>query len=109
MDVLGNQKTVTEQLLDTAVQANRAGYAAIKGAQIAGARLVWGNVDGTGEGPTPEQAVAILGTDAVKWFQLSGLSAQIIAILDGAEPQIMPAGWNYTANADGTVTLIRPQ
>ena len=72
--------------------------------------LVWGNVAGEpGKGPTPEEAVAILGADAVTWFRVSGLSAQIIALLDGTEPQIMPEGWTYTANPDGTVTVIRPQ
>lgn len=109
MDVLGNQKSVTEQLLERAVQANRSGYAAMKGAQQAGKALVWGNVDGTGQGPTPEEAVALLGTEAVKWFTVSGLSAQIIAILDGVPPQIMPDGWEFAMNPNGTVTLTQPQ
>lgn len=110
MDVLGDRKSIAEQLLDRAVQANRAAYAAVKGAQNVGKMLVWGNVAGeAGKGPTPEEAVAMLGTSAARWFAVSSLSAQIIAILDGAAPQIMPQGWDYTANPDGTVTLIRPQ
>lgn len=109
MDVLGASKSVAQQLLERAVQANRSAYAAIKGAQQAGRMLVWGNVAGeAGKGPTPEEAVALLGTDAATWFQVSGLSAQVIALLDGAEPQIMPPGWSYVAHPDGSVTLVRP-
>lgn len=110
MDVLGTSKPLAQQLLEYAVQANRAGYAAMKGAQQAGRMLVWGNIAGEpGKGQTPEEAVAMLGTDAATWFRVSSLSAQIVALLDGVEPQIMPEGWSYTAHADGTVTLLRPE
>jgi hypothetical protein len=107
IDVLGNEKSATEQLLERAIQANRSAYAAIKGAQAAGAALVWGNADGQGQGPTPQEACDLLDSAAAKWFAVSALSAQIIAILDGVEPQIMPEGWTYR-NDLGRIILTRP-
>lgn len=108
-DVLGNTKTVLEQLTEQAVQANRSAYAAVKSALHSGQRLVWGNINGIeGQGPTPEEAVTSLGVTAAKWFKVAATSSQLITLLDGVAPQIMPEGWTYVINADGTVTLTRP-
>jgi hypothetical protein len=58
---------------------------------------------------TPQEVVAAFGTDAVQLFQISGLVRQLIQTVSGQEPPpTMPAGWGFTANPDGTVTLVPP-
>jgi len=82
---IGNQYTQLQNLLNN------------------GADFVWNNPDGTAQ-----QAVATLGTNAASVFELSNLLCGLIGSITGSTPSPMPVGWSYTANADGTVTLIAP-
>lgn len=124
MDLVGRNRDEHSKRLDRAVQANGSAYSAIRGALYSGQELVWGNVAGEpGKGPTPEEVVATLGTDAAAWFMSARMAARQIALaelsaqgvkvpseaqLEAAAPAVMPAGWTYVINADGTVTLNRP-
>lgn len=68
--------------------------------------LVWANPDGL----TPQEVLDAVGHDAVALFQVSSLVTQILAIATGSAPAaVMPEGWDFTANEDGTVTLVPPQ
>lgn len=84
-------------------QANRAAYAAVKAALLKGKRNVWQN-----PAATPQQMVAAMGTRAATIFAASAASAQVISLADGVEFKVMPDGWGFQANPDGTVTLIPP-
>ena len=58
---------------------------------------------------TPQQAVDALGTDALRIFQAHGaLTNAIIAVaaLDGVVPDILLPTNGFTANADGTITVV---
>ena len=63
--------------------------------------LVWAN-----PATTPDKVVAAMGTQAQKVFALSAaLAAFLVTAGATAIPTTMPAGWNFVANADGSVTL----
>ncbi|TXH18394.1 MAG: hypothetical protein E6R03_02240 [Hyphomicrobiaceae bacterium] len=58
---------------------------------------------------TPEEAVAALGADAKKIFQLHGILTQALmdmAAVDGTRPQIALPTNAFTLNDDGTVTVL---
>ena len=68
---------------------------------------VWNNPNAT-----PDKVVSAFGTEAQKVFALSaGLAAYLVSAgaVDGSGnptiPTTMPAGWNYSANADGSIVL----
>jgi hypothetical protein len=69
-----------------------------------GATFIWNNPSGA----TPQQTVAAMGTNAAALFQLSSLVCTLIGQITGTTPGIMPAGWTYVANSDGSVTLTPP-
>jgi hypothetical protein len=71
---------------------------------VAAYNVLWNNPRAT-----PQQVVAALGTQAVLIFTRS---AELAAFLAGAGvtgiPLTVPAGWSYTANPDGSITLTPP-
>jgi hypothetical protein len=69
-----------------------------------GAIFIWNNPSDA----TPQQTVAAMGTNAAALFQLSSLICVLIGQITGTTPSVMPAGWSYAANSDGTVTLTPP-
>jgi hypothetical protein len=56
---------------------------------------------------TPDKIVKELGTDAVKVFTLSAGLAAYLNAAGASVPAAMPTGWTYTANPDGSVTLVK--
>ena len=105
-DVLGRDRNAAESKLQRAISANQAAYAALKNALWAGQDLVWGNCQAQpGMGPTPAEAVALLGASAREWFAVSALATQIIGRIDGTAMPIMPDGWRYVEHPDGTVAV----
>ena len=76
----------------------------LQGLLSQGATLVWSNPSGA----TPQQVVSTMGTQAATIFELSSILCSTLGAFTGSTIGVMPAGWSYTANADGTVTLVAP-
>jgi hypothetical protein len=95
-------KTFTE--IDRVLQANTGAMAAIVSAQDAGSIFCYGRQRELTLVQAQER-VNQFGTDAVRLFRLSAMLAYVRYLVTGSVPNIMPAGWGYTENADGTVTL----
>ncbi len=61
---------------------------------------VWANPNAT-----PDLIVAAMGANAVQVFNTSASLATYLNSLGAGVVATMPSGWDYTANADGSVTL----
>jgi len=57
---------------------------------------------------TPQVMAAAWGTNGADLFRISGLTAAYIAAVTGKPRLILPPGWTFVVNADGTVTLTPP-
>ena len=83
-------------------------YATLCEIQKRGIRLVWEN----DQGLTPQQVCDAMGggpDGAAKSFAMHGVLTQAIvslATLDGSPPDILLPTFAFTANADGTVTVL---
>jgi hypothetical protein len=66
------------------------------------AQTVWDNP----EGLTPQEVLDAVGSDSAALFQVSSLVSQLVAVASGSEPAaVMPLGWTYQINEDGTVSV----
>jgi len=65
-------------------------------------RLLWENTTAP-----PDAIVAAMNTEAVKLFTASAELAQLLIALGASVAPGMPAGWTFTANADGSATLTK--
>jgi hypothetical protein len=70
---------------------------------------VWNNPNAS-----PDLIVAAMGTQAVAVFEKSAATAAYLVAMGAVDaegkptiPTTMPAGWNFQANADGSVTLTK--
>jgi len=63
----------------------------------------WSNPD-----YTPQQMAAAWGTNCGDLFRISGLTAAYIAAVRKQTRTVLPAGWTFVVNADGSVTLTPP-
>lgn len=65
-------------------------------------RFVWANPR-----TTPQQALDAFGPDAVELFKLSDAYCAMVQAYTGQAVSVVPAGWNYAINPDGTVTVTQ--
>jgi hypothetical protein len=66
-------------------------------------QVVWNNPKAT-----PDKIVASMGTNATKVFEISAALGNFInSIQPNTVVATMPAGWNFTANTDGSVVITK--
>lgn len=91
---------------DAIKQRSTQAFQMLKGTAMSLAQIVWANP----EGLTPQEVLDAVGHDAAALFQVSSLVSQILAIATGEAPAaVMPPGWTYTINPDGTVAVTKPE
>ena len=98
-----NFQKEADQLRSLVLADSRDGYRRLCQLQQQGIRRVWHHPQ-----LTPQQAVAALGTDALRIFQAHGMLTEAIAMiasLDGAQPDVLLPSHSFTTNPDGTVTV----
>lgn len=67
---------------------------------------VWSNPHGL----SPQQVLNCYGTDAMKLFQLSNVIAEQLTLNGiGDFSRVVPEGWTYAINPDGTVTVTQQE
>ncbi len=63
---------------------------------------VWNN-----KSAAPDKIVAAMGTQAQQIFAASAALGSFLTGLGATVPTAIPAGWNLTENADGSITLAK--
>ena len=63
--------------------------------------FIWNNIDGL----TPQQAIDLFGKDAADLFMLSNAYCMMLETYTGQPQKVMPEGWSFIFNEDGTVTV----
>jgi hypothetical protein len=101
----GPQVPPATQAANRLKQMARQSYLQMAQAYNQGAKIFWAN----GQGATPNEIAAALGTDAAEVFTLHYLLGQLLA---GVKPDSITEGQaligQATLNEDGTVTIPEP-
>lgn len=96
-----NQRKVAEQILELAAHTHRQTVSQ----QNDGISILWNNYMGL----TPQEVCDALGTDAAKIFRMhSLLTTYLVAVaeVDGISAEVSVPTNAFTANSDGTVTIL---
>lgn len=97
-------KTAAQRTADDLSGSLQAGYAGLRGTFLMLSRLVWRNPYRL----TPQQVLDLLGSDAAKLFAVSNAAVELLNLVGEGIESVVPEGWNYTINPDGTITLTGP-
>jgi hypothetical protein len=101
--------TTTEQTAASLRKISEYLFAQMRQSYAAAYKLVWSNSSGL----TPQQVCDALGTDAAQLFAGAAKLSELLAMVAPSAASLSnvqlscPAGYSYTANADGTVTITQ--